>query len=275
MMAVINRKVLVIFLLAAAGFLLLPTFYFGTSLEVASHHLIGRPLPVIDPTQSQPIGVYPVAEPPDQLLGNPPPCYTSWEQWANDILDGWFDPPCGTTEGRNAALATGLTQKKIDIIEAQGAICIEDPEATPCPDQTATTRQIQHTKICSRRTTDWQDTDTSQPIPNRFKWWAFHSCPVKMEVIGLTGYLQYYDWGARRWKTLHLSGAASRHQPGEDVDYIKWTSRVGHALPPFRGINCRRVKVVTYRVYYEPDAPPDHPGQGYKTWTIYSQGGCA
>ena len=72
-----------------------------------------------------------------------------------------------------------------------------------------------------------------------YTWFAANACTENMEATKATGHIQYYDWTNEEWKDD--PDVADTHAIESDDDAIIVFGALN--VPPYLGINCRRVRV--------------------------------
>jgi hypothetical protein len=101
----------------------------------------------------------------------------------------------------------------------------------------AAPRAEAHLVVCVTFASD-SKIDPPNPLGHNYAWYAATVCPKPIEQVGVGGALQKYDFRVWRWGfEARLLGSAPENH---------WLAVTGGTLyvPPFHGINCRRVHSV-------------------------------
>lgn len=110
-----------------------------------------------------------------------------------------------------------------------------------------------HNVNCWGHSSDWKSS-------GNYKYEASTQCAEKIYYVSVTIYLQQYDWTGRKWVDVrYLAGGGNYN-----TNFYNFMTQNGFYVPPYNGINCRRIK--TYHGV-------SHDGI-QRVFTTYSQGQC-
>lgn len=107
---------------------------------------------------------------------------------------------------------------------------------------------------------------------NRLGWYSRIACDGVMRYLGSNDYMQLFDWSIWRWKDATFPIGGSGEYFG---DFASFTSQVGRGpIPPYLGINCRRMRIKYVSIWYDFSDPNIHPGEGLRFSNGWTNGEC-
>lgn len=112
----------------------------------------------------------------------------------------------------------------------------------------------------------WLARDASTEGPFNFVWVTAIICTDDTNALKLSPHLQYYDWNGGQWVDLQ----DLPHTSAIDEDMVAAYGVL--TIPPYLGVNCRRVRLYIVTVDAHPDENPDE----YVVFdnVVYSSGEC-
>lgn len=100
---------------------------------------------------------------------------------------------------------------------------------------------------------------------------ASHSCTGVMQYMSIAGFMQYFYWGKSTWMGSSYLGGGGDF----DVSTHDYRMRTGRGpIPPYFGINCRRVRVHFTTIWFDFSIPDAHPGEGLRSLNRVTRGEC-
>lgn len=110
-----------------------------------------------------------------------------------------------------------------------------------------------HSVDCWGHSSDWKSL-------GNYKYQASTQCAEKIAYVSVTIYLQNYNWSLNKWVDMKFIAGGGN----PNVNFYRFVTQNGVYVPPYSGINCRRIK--TYHGV-------SHDGIN-RVFTTYSQGQC-
>ena len=99
---------------------------------------------------------------------------------------------------------------------------------------TAKTPAYAHSVECWGTSYDWKGSN------GRYMYAAATQCREEVYYAGVNIRVQSFDWQENKWKDLILNAMGGDY----NTNFYQFASALGVYVPPYHGINCRRIRTI-------------------------------